>query len=71
MTKETLVKLSVELETCGNALLQIAEALRTEKKALASEPPKKEPAPRTLTLEEVRKVRRTSPGRGSRKKFGT
>lgn len=56
MTKETLVKLSAELETCGKALLQIAETLRSEEKAPALEPPKKEPAPRTLTLEEVRKV---------------
>lgn len=56
MTKETLVKLSAELETCGKALLQIAEVLRSEEKAPAPEPQKKEPAPRTLTLEEVRKV---------------
>ena len=56
MTKETLVKLSAELETCGKALLQIAEALRSEEKAPAPEPQKKEPAPRTLNLEEVRKV---------------
>ena len=56
MTKETLVKLSAELETCGKALLKIAEALRVEEKAPAPEAPKKEPAPRTLPLEEVRKV---------------
>lgn len=56
MTKETLVKLSAELETCGKALLQIAETLRSKEKAPAPESPKKEPVPRTLTLEEVRKV---------------
>ncbi|WP_301873413.1 rRNA biogenesis protein rrp5 [Acidaminococcus intestini] len=56
MTKKTLVKLSAELETCGKALLKIAEALRSEEKAPAPESPKKEPVPRTLTLEEVRKV---------------
>lgn len=56
MTKETLVKLSAELEICGKALLKIAEALRSEEKAPAPESPKKEPVPRTLTLEEVRKV---------------
>ena len=56
MTKETMASLAAELETCGKALLQIAEALRVEEKATAPETPKKEPAPRTLTLEEVRKV---------------
>lgn len=55
MTKETLANLAAELETCGKALLKIAEALGAKEEP-AAEPPKKEPASRKLTLEEVRKV---------------
>ena len=56
MTKETLVKLSVELENCGKALLKIAEAMKFKEEAPAPEPPKNEVVPTKLTLEEVRKV---------------
>ena len=56
MKEETLVKLSVELETCGKALLKLAEALRAKEETLAPEPQKNEPGPDKLTLEEVRKV---------------
>lgn len=56
MKKETLVKLSVELETCGKALLKIAEAMKFKKEAPTPEPPKNEVVPTKLTLEEVRKV---------------
>ena len=55
MTKETLASLATELETCGKALLKIAEALGAKEEP-AAEPPKEKPAPRKLTLEEVRKV---------------
>ena len=56
MKEETLVKLSVELETCGKALLKIAEAMKFKEEAPAPEPPKNEVVPTKLTLEEVRKV---------------
>ena len=56
MKEETLVKLSVELETCGKALLKIAEAMKFKEEAPAPEPPKNEVVPKKLTLEEVRKV---------------
>lgn len=55
MTKETMTNLATELETCGKALLKIAEALGAQEEP-AADPPKKEPAPKKLTLEEVRKV---------------
>ena len=54
MKEETLVKVSGELETCGKALLKLAEALRAKEETLAPEPQKNEPT--KLTLEEVRKV---------------
>lgn len=56
MKEETLVKVSGELETCGKALLKLAEALRAKEETLAPEPQKNEPGPTKLTLEEVRKV---------------
>ncbi|ADB47465.1 rRNA biogenesis protein rrp5 [Acidaminococcus fermentans DSM 20731] len=56
MKEETLVKLSVELENCGKALLKIAEAMKFKEEAPAPEPPKNEVVPTKLTLEEVRKV---------------
>lgn len=56
MKEEMLVKLSVELETCGKALLKIAEAMKFKEEAPAPEPPKNEVVPTKLTLEEVRKV---------------
>lgn len=56
MKEETLVKLSVELETCGKALLKLAEAMKVKEEALVPEPPKNEVVPTKLTLEEVRKV---------------
>ncbi len=56
MKEETLVKVSGELETCGKALLKLAEALRAKEETLAPEPQKNEPEPTKLTLEEVRKV---------------
>lgn len=56
MKEETLVKLSGELETCGKALLKLAEALQAKEKVPAPEPQKNEPEPDKLTLEEVRKV---------------
>lgn len=56
MKEETLVKLSGELETCGKALLKLAEALRAKEETLAPEPQKNEPGSTKLTLEEVRKV---------------
>jgi hypothetical protein len=55
MTKEALASLATELETCGKTLMKIAEALGAKEEP-AAEPPKKEPAPKKLTLEEVRKV---------------
>lgn len=55
MTKETMTNLATELENCGKALLKIAEALGAQEEA-AAESPKEKPAPRKLTLEEVRKV---------------
>ena len=54
MTKETLASLAAELETCGQTLLKLAEALRAKEETLAPEPQKNEPT--KLTLEEVRKV---------------
>lgn len=56
MKEETLVKVSGELETCGKALLKLAEALRAKEETLAPEPQKNEPGSTKLTLEEVRKV---------------
>lgn len=56
MTKETLASLAAELETCGQTLLKIAEALQTKEKAPIPEPQKQEPASQKFTLEEVRKV---------------
>ena len=56
MTKETLASLAAELETCGQALLKIAEALQAKEKAPIPEPQKQEPASQKFTLEEVRKV---------------
>lgn len=56
MKEETLVKVSDELETCGKALLKLAEALRAKEETLAPEPQKNEPGSTKLTLEEVRKV---------------
>lgn len=56
MKEETLVKLSVELETCGKALLKIAEAMKFKEEAPTPEPPKNEVVPTKITLEEVRKV---------------
>lgn len=38
MKEETLVKVSGELETCGKALLKLAEALRAKEETLAPEP---------------------------------
>ena len=55
MTKEALASLVTELEICGKTLMKIAEALGAEEKP-AMEPPKKEPDPQKLTLEDVRKV---------------
>lgn len=55
MTKEKMTNLATELENCGKALLKIAEALGAQEEA-AAESPKEKPAPRKLTLEEVRKV---------------
>ena len=55
MTKETMASLAAELETCGKALLKIAETLGVKEEP-AAEPPKKEPAPKKLILEDVRKV---------------
>lgn len=51
-----MVKVSGELETCGKALLKLAEALRAKEETLAPEPQKNEPGSTKLTLEEVRKV---------------
>jgi acyl-CoA synthetase (NDP forming) len=56
MKEETLVKVSGELETCGKALLKLAEALRAKEETLAPEPQKNEPGSTKLTLEEVRKA---------------
>ncbi|WP_419490347.1 rRNA biogenesis protein rrp5 [Dialister hominis] len=56
MKEETLVKVSGEMETCGKALLKLAEALRAKEETLAPEPQKNEPGSTKLTLEEVRKV---------------
>lgn len=56
MKEKTLVKVSGELETCGKALLKLAEALRAKEETLAPEPQKNEPGSTKLTLEEVRKV---------------
>lgn len=56
MTKETLASLAAELETCGQTLLKLAEALRAKEETLAPEPQKNEPGSTKLTLEEVRKV---------------
>ncbi len=56
MKEETLVKLSDELETCGKALLKIAETMKFKEEAPAPEPPKNKVVPTKLTLEEVRKV---------------
>ena len=56
MTKETLASLAAELETCGQTLLKLAEALRAKEETLAPEPQKNEPVSTKLTLEEVRKV---------------
>ena len=56
MTKETLASLAAELETCGQTLLKIAEALQAKEKAPIPEPQKQEPASQKFTLEEVRKV---------------
>lgn len=56
MTKETLASLAAELETCGQTLLKIAEALQAKEKAPIPKPQKQEPASQKFTLEEVRKV---------------
>jgi hypothetical protein len=52
MTKEEMASLAAELRKCGAALVKIAASLEVP----APEVPQKEPAPPTLTLEEVRKV---------------
>ena len=56
MKEETLVKLSDELETCGKALLKIAETMKFKEEAPAPEPPKNKVVPTKLTLEEVREL---------------
>lgn len=56
MTKETLASLAAELETCGQTLLKIAEALQAKEDAPIPEPQKQETVSHKFTLEEVRKV---------------
>lgn len=51
-----MASLAAELETCGQTLLKLAEALRAKEETLAPEPQKNEPGSTKLTLEEVRKV---------------
>lgn len=56
MTNEEFTKLSSELETCGKALLRIAEALKAPQDEKTAESDKQEVAKKALTLEDVRKV---------------
>ena len=66
MKEETLVKVSGELETCGKALLKLAEALRAKEETLAPEPQKNEPVLPNLPWKKCGRWRRIRPVRDSR-----
>lgn len=70
MTKETLASLAAELETCGQTLLKIAEALQAKEKAPSRNLKSKNLPPRTSPWKKCGRWRRINPGRDLRKRSG-